>query len=241
MNHNSASQDSNPRKRARDTSPTRPIPDNTPMRAQSNTATPTLLQRLSDTQTLLLEPSTDDVTYPEQLPRAFLDHALGRVFNQSFVSVGDGEHFQAAIHVRTGIEPVDFLHPEDSFSVTVGHMLNRAALSIVNQPTGVPLSVFAEDVSVTLGQVVLLMTERELFIGVTSVYDGPYIFVAQHGDQCALINEDGRFHPVLVPFSALRPYHSSWHIYALPSTVSQHPALQELLATARDPQQSQDN
>src|SRR4030081_2626752 len=51
----------------------------------------------------------------------------------------------------------------------------------------------------------------------------------------SLINEDGRFHPVLGPFSTLRPYHSSWHIYALPSTVSQHPALQELLATARDP------
>ncbi|KIL63417.1 hypothetical protein M378DRAFT_12157 [Amanita muscaria Koide BX008] len=204
----------------------------------STTDSPTLLQRLSYTQP---EPSTEEVTYAELLQREVLSTTLGRIFNQSFETIGDGTRFQAAVQVRTGEEPEQFLDTEDSLSTSVGRMLNCAALNVVNQPVGVSLSTFADDDCVTPGQVVLLKMERMLFVGLTSVYEGPYIFVAQRRSLCALINEDGRFHPVLVPLTALHPYQSSWHLYALPSTVSQHPALQELLASAEVPQHGASN
>jgi hypothetical protein len=242
MTQNGVYQNGNPRKRTRDTSPYRPVAERDPpsSRAQATTALPALLQRLSSAQPHAVTLEADDVTYAERLPRELLDTTLGRVFNRSFVDIGDGARFQAAVQVRTGEEPEHYLDPEDSLSASVGRLLNRAALSIVNQPTGVIPSAFAEDEAVALGQVVLLKTERALFIGLTCVYDGPYILVAQSGGKGALINEEGRFHPVLVPLSSLRPYYSSWHVYALPTAVAEHPALLQLLGTAQDPQPSAD-
>ncbi|KIL67437.1 hypothetical protein M378DRAFT_9637 [Amanita muscaria Koide BX008] len=101
MTQNGVYQNGNPQKCTHDTSPSRPVAERDPpsSHAQATTALPALLQHLSSAQPHAITLDADDVTYAEHLPRELLDTTLGRVFNRSFMDIGDGARFQAAVRV----------------------------------------------------------------------------------------------------------------------------------------------